>query len=179
MCPNFRGRQLVCKKCASFLVILHSPSEHCQICIHVCCLRIEQRLVGDWVSCCQVGRVRLQGGDRAALLGQQQQRQDSRHPQQRPVRTGHSPGALQVQAVLLESFFSSFSHLNLMFVVHVQPAGHGAVSAWLFVWAEVQVAPAPGLWPQQRLRRGLHGLVPLPRLLLLQVRYSCTCFLFI
>ena len=49
--------------------------------------------------------MRLQGGDRAALLGQQQQRQDSRHPQQRPVRTGHSPGALQVQAVLLESFF--------------------------------------------------------------------------
>ena len=36
--------------------------------------------------------------------------------------------------------------------------------------AEVQVAQAAGLRPQQRLRRHLHGLVPLPRLLLLQVR---------
>ena len=36
--------------------------------------------------------------------------------------------------------------------------------------AEVQVAQTAGLRPQQRLRRHLHGLVPLPRLLLLQVR---------
>ena len=35
--------------------------------------------------------------------------------------------------------------------------------------AEVQVAPPVGLRPKQRLRGNLHGLVPLPFLLCLQV----------
>ena len=39
----------------------------------------------------------------------------------------------------------------------------------LFTLAEVQVAPSAGLRPKQRLCRHLHGLVPLPLLLCLQV----------
>ena len=39
----------------------------------------------------------------------------------------------------------------------------------MFQIAEVQVAPPVGLRPKQRLRGNLHGLVPLPILLCLQV----------
>jgi hypothetical protein len=52
----------------------------------------------------------------------------------------------------------------------VQGELHSPVLPWLLLWAEVQVAPAPGVRSQQRVCRDIHGLVPLPLLLCLQVQ---------
>jgi hypothetical protein len=96
------------------------------------------------ITTSQGGCLRVKGWNRNTLLGQQQQWEGESNLEQQGVWTGGPPGDLHV------AIYSSL------------PEG-------LLVWAEVQVAPSSCLRPQQRLRGNLHGLVPLPFLLCLQV----------
>ena len=123
MCPNFMRRQLVCKKCASLLVLLHSPSENCQIFIHVWWLsvedrRIEKRLVTWLVTECYVmlsgltcatPRWRSCSPTGPATATARYAPSSTTTSSNRPfTRSSAGTGST------FDVFFSSFSHLNLM-----------------------------------------------------------------